>query len=112
MFILSNIILTESNNICTTLLVNTCNFFWYILKFGNKLYAKEFLNISEEYRKVLELLDEHLKHYVLSENKYLLELGKENKLVFNYVDTEIFEKYLQYFYHITISIRGSEKGMK
>ena len=52
------------------------------------------MNISEEYRKVLSLLDEHLKHYVLSENKYLIELGKENKLVFNYVDTEIFEKYL------------------
>ena len=75
-------------------LVNTCEFFWNILKFGNKLYTKEFLNISEEYRKVLSLLDEHLKHYVLSENKYLIELGKENKLVFNYVDTEIFEKYL------------------
>ena len=75
-------------------LVNTCEFFWNILKFGNKLYTKEFLNVSEEYRKVLSLLDEHLKHYVLSENKYLIELGKENKLVFNYVDTEIFEKYL------------------
>ncbi|MEB3024514.1 MULTISPECIES: aminoglycoside 6-adenylyltransferase [unclassified Parvimonas] len=75
-------------------LENTCEFFWNILKFGNKLYIKEFLNVSEEYRKVLSLLDEHLKHYVLSENKYVIDLGKDNKLVFNYVDTEIFEKYL------------------
>lgn len=75
-------------------LENTCSFFWNVLKFGNKLCSKEILNIAEEYREILALLDEHLKHYVLSENKYIIDLGKENKLVFNYVETEIFEKYL------------------
>lgn len=83
-------------------LVNTCEFFWNVLKFGNKLYTKEFLNVSEEYRKLLSLLDEHLKHYVLSENKYVIDLGKENKLVFNYVDTDIFEKYLHCYSELEI----------
>lgn len=76
-------------------LSNTCEFFWNALKFANKLSVKEILNISKEYRKMLDILDYHLKHYVLSENKYVLDLGKEDKLIFNYVETEIFEKYLQ-----------------
>lgn len=78
----------------TEFLTNTCQFFWYAVKFAKKLSSKEILNISYEYRKLMGLLDEHLKHFVLSENKYLIDLGKDNKLVFNYVETEIFEKYL------------------
>lgn len=44
---------------------------------------------------MMEILDIHLEHYVSSENKYLLDLGKDNKFIFNYLDTEFFEKYLQ-----------------
>lgn len=73
---------------------NVCEFFYNALTFGNKLSEKEILNISKEYRKMLSLLDLHLKHYVLSENKYLLSLGKDDNLIFNYVETEIFEKYI------------------
>ena len=76
-------------------LKNTCEFFWNALKFANKLAEKEILNISYEYRAMLNILDEHLKHYVLSENKYVLDLGRENRLLFNYIETEVFEKYLQ-----------------
>ena len=75
-------------------LSNTCKFFWEAIKFGNKLSTKEILNISQEYRNMMKIVDEHLKHYVLSENKYVIDLGKDDKLVFNYVETEIFEKYL------------------
>ncbi|KXB45915.1 hypothetical protein HMPREF3188_00878 [Tissierellia bacterium KA00581] len=73
---------------------NTCEFFYDALKFANKLSEKEILNISKEYREMLSLIDYHLKHYVLSENKYLIALGKDDNLIFNYVENEIFEKYL------------------
>lgn len=73
---------------------NTLEFFYDALKFANKLLEKEILNISKEYRHMFDLLENHLKHYVLSENKYLLYLGKDDNLIFNYVETEILEKYL------------------
>lgn len=75
-------------------LTNSCEFFWNALKFARKLSKREMLSITFEYRKMLELLDIHLKHYVLSENKYVLDLGKDDKFVFNYIETELFEMYL------------------
>lgn len=75
-------------------LSNSCEFFWNALTFAKKLSKREMLSISFEYRKMLELIDIHLKHFILSENKYVLDLGKDDKLMFNYLETELFEKYL------------------
>lgn len=84
-------------------LANSCEFFWNALKFAKKLSKREVFNISFEYRKMLEIIDIHLKHFILSENKYILDLGKENKLIFNYLETELFEKYMLSYTKLDIS---------
>lgn len=84
-------------------LTNSCEFFWNALTFAKKLSKRELFNITFEYRKMLELIDIHLKHFILSENKYVLDLGKDDKFIFNYLETALSEKYLYSYSNLDIT---------